>query len=59
LGASSQLLDLTLSIRELLRVSGDLSIFLLNDAFKLLKVSRDGAEERIGKGGWDSLVSFG
>jgi hypothetical protein len=51
LGTSSQLLDLALRIRELLRVSGDLRIFLLNDVFELLKVSRDGAEERIGKGG--------
>jgi hypothetical protein len=53
LGTSSQLLDLALRIRELLGVSGDLSIFLLNDVFEFMKVSRDGAEECIGKGvGW-------
>jgi hypothetical protein len=48
-----------LRIRELLGVSGGLSVFLLNDVFELLKVSRDGAEERIGKGGWGSPVPFG
>jgi hypothetical protein len=58
LGANSQLLDLALRIQELLGGSGDLSIFLLNDVFGLLKVSRDGAEERIGKGNGRVLCSL-